>query len=221
MSTPVNNDHKNHSNQDLDNKDRTPNSDGGKRSADPKGRPESVRLTVQLWGAAVLLQLVHLILNVVMIVIDPSSLQAAARETAESQEMEEVSSGLLLGSVIGSVVIMTLINLLILGLLTWALVAITRRQKHAPSARHLWLVFSIYFALQAMTVFALSSAGSDVPDILFLTDGSIQILTGVAAVMGMIFASRSDTLDWVDPNRKDKMKLQSGPPGGPRPPKAR
>ncbi len=187
---------------------------------DPLGQPETIRLAVQLWAATVALQLVHLVLNVIMLIIDPSGLQAAARESAAARDVEEVTTEMIQGSVIGSVVIMTLINLLILGLLTWGLVTVNRRGRRAGSARHLWLVFSIYFALQAATVFALSSAGSAVPDFLFLLDGSLQILAGVAAVTGLVFASRSDSLNWVDPNRKDKMTLPPGP-RGPRPPTSR
>ncbi|MDR7328431.1 hypothetical protein [Corynebacterium guangdongense] len=191
-----------------------------KQRKDPLGRPETVRLAVQLWAATVALQLIHLVFNVIMLIIDPSGLKAAARETADARDVEEVTTEMIQGSVIGSVVIMTLINLLILGLLTWGLLAINKRSRHAGSARHLWLVFSIYFALQGITVFALSPAGSAVPDSLFLVDGSLQIVAAVAAVTGLVFASKQDTLNWIDPNRKEKMSLPPGP-RGPRPPTSR
>lgn len=204
-------------NDDQKQKNGPSPADAGK---DPSGRPETARLMVQLWAATIILQLIHLVLNVAMLIIDPSGLQSAARESARGQDLEEVTPELIQSSVIGTVVIMTLLNLLILGLLTWGLVVLNRRGKHATSARHLWIVFSLYFALQGMTVFALSSAGSAVPDALFLLDGSLQILAAVAAVTGLVFATRPDTLDWLDPDREDKTPLRPGP-RGPRPPTAR
>lgn len=160
--------------------------------------PENVQLTVRLWAAAAFGQLLYLVLNVVSVLVDPAPLIAAAREAAEAQDSEQITEDVIVGSAYSSLALLTLLQLLVLGLLVWGVRAIHRRAKHAPNARRLWYVFTFYFVLQAITTFALQPVGDATAQTLFLISGSVQILTGVAAVVGFVFARREDVTTWVE-----------------------
>lgn len=193
-----------------------PGKDGGRRSrlAD---LPESVRLLVLLWLGALIGEVIHQILNVVMSFLDPSALVAAAREAVENSGAEEVTDELINTGVTSAVLIMGLTGILIMGLLAGTVWLIYRRSRHAPMARRLLLVFGVYFALRALLMFMASPGGSDVPLALYLVDGSLQILIGVTAVLALIFGSRRETLEWTR-ELGDDGPPQTGRPPRPEPP---
>ena len=63
-----------------------------------------------------------------------------------------------------------------------------------------------------LLLFFAAPGGNDVPLAMYLVDGSVQILVGVAAVLGLVFSFRPETLRWTrevdesgkstDPRRK-------------------
>ena len=82
-------------------------------------------------------------------------------------------------------------------LLAFLLRSLARRGKRAGTSRRVWFAFSLYFGFRILLTFMVTPAGADVPDWLFAADGMVQILVGVAAVLGLIFSVRVDTLDYT------------------------
>ena len=76
-------------------------------------------------------------------------------------------------------------------------VFIQNNASAAGTGRRLWFAFSLYFAFRVLIVFMSSPAGASVPDWLFVLDGGVQILVGVAAVMGLIFSSKEEVLEYT------------------------
>jgi hypothetical protein len=155
------------------------------------GRPEAARLMLTMFAVAAGLEVIALILNVVTTVVDPAPLMSAAREAADD------TGPLVEATAWGSVAIVTLFYLVVVAILTAAIVAIHKNGKWAAGALRLWTIFAIYFAFRGLTVFLITPAGGNAPDALFLADGAVQILVGVAAVLGAVFGSRPDTRAWL------------------------
>ncbi|AGF71426.1 hypothetical protein [Corynebacterium halotolerans] len=169
----------------------------GKKRGRLTGLPESVRLLILLWAGALAGEALHQILNVVMSLIDPSALLAAARETVDTEQAPEVADALITTSAYSAVVVAAVIAVAIVGLLAWMLTLIRKRSRHAPMARRLLLIFGFYFGIRTLMLFMVSPGASDVPLALYLFDGSLQILIGVAAVLALIFGARRETLQWT------------------------
>lgn len=165
-------------------------------------RPEAVRLAVITWAVALVLELVHQITQITMSVLDPAELAAAARESAESagsagSGIEGASDTLINLTVYGSIAIMGLISLLILVGLTVALRFYASRHRLADGARRLLMVFSLYFGLRGLLVFVGGTVSPGVPVWLMLVDGSLQLLVAVAAVLGLVFSGRKESVDYL------------------------
>lgn len=157
-------------------------------------KPEAVRYMLGCWAAMIFGELVHQALTVLAVVLDPSELIAAAKQAADA----EVPEALVNASVWGSVAIMALIQLVMIGLFAAALSAVNKQKKWGPTARRLLQVFSVFFALRALMVFAMRPAASTVPMALFAVDGVVQIVVGVAGVLGLIYASQKESIDWAE-----------------------
>ncbi|MDO5033109.1 hypothetical protein [Corynebacterium sp.] len=166
----------------------------------PTPRPESVQNMLLMWLGVVAGEALHLIFSVVMSVLNRNQLMAQARQTAEdaAKEGEEAMSDAMVSAIgYGSLALSTLISLSILVLLSVMLWLLRKNGKSAGMARRLWFFFSLYFGLRIIIVFMTSPGGSDIPDWLFFLDGCVQLLVGVAAVLGLIFSTREPTLEYT------------------------
>ena len=141
-------------------------------------------------------ELIHQILTVAAVVIDPSELVAAAKQAAKARG-EEVPDSVVNASMWGSVAIATVIQLAIIALFVLALIALQKQKKWAPTARRLLQVFSVFFALRGFAVFVTRPASSAVPLAFYAVDGVVQIILGVAGVLGLFYASQKDSSDWA------------------------
>ena len=164
------------------------------------GKPETVRYMLACWAFMIGGELLHQALTVVSLLLDPSQLIASAKEASKQTGAvsEAMSEGLLNVAVWGSVALMALVQLAILGLFAFALASISRQRKWAGTARRLLMVFSVFFALRALMVFAMRPAGTTVPLAFYAFDGVIQIMLGVAGALGLFYASQKESADWVD-----------------------
>lgn len=160
-------------------------------------RPEAFRLAVGAWAVALLVELIHQITQISMSLIDPAELMSAARKEAESTSVEGASDTLITFSVYGSIIIMGLVSLLIIVGLVVALRFYAARHRLADGARRLLMVFSLYFALRGLLVFVAGPAGSAVPVWLMLLDGSLQLIVAVAAILGLVFSGRKESVDYL------------------------
>lgn len=158
------------------------------------GRPESVRLMLTMFSLATGLELLALVLNLITTLADPAPLLAAAREAAAGTDIADPFIEL---SAWGSVAVVTLFYLFVVGVLVGAVIALHRNGRWADGALRLWTVFAVYFALRGLTVFLISPVGSAAPIALFLGEGTTQILVGVTAVLGAIYGARPETRDWI------------------------
>ncbi|MCS5478389.1 hypothetical protein NYP18_01835 [Corynebacterium sp. YIM 101645] len=179
---------------------------------DETKKPDAVRLLLLLFAVAVGGEILHQILNIIIGLMDPSALVAAARESLSAEEVEQVSDGQIRLTVLASVLLAGGLGLAVMVLLAFMLNLIHRRSKHAGLARRMLMVFGFYFGFRILLLFMASPGGNDVPVAMYLLDGSVQIIVGVAAVLGLLFSLRRETLKWtreiddsgnrIDPRRK-------------------
>lgn len=171
---------------------------GGK---DSSKRPETVVYMLWLWLGVVAGETVHQILNVVLTLLNHDVLMAQAKQMVESasggEDGEEVSDSLIEMAAYGSVALSAAIAIGVLVLLLFLLKSLAGPSKRAGTSRRIWFAFSIYFGFRILLTFMVTPAGADVPDWLFAADGMVQILVGVAAVLGLIFSIKPDTLDYT------------------------
>lgn len=171
--------------------------------------PEAVRYMLAAWTVMIGGELLHQILAVAASVIDPSALREVAKERATKGD-GEVSEALMNASVYGSIFIMALLQLGIILLFVFALRAVQKQAKWAENARRLLQIFSVFFALRMLTLFMMVPASTTVPTALFGVDGVIQIVLGVAGVMGVIYSVDKDSVAWTKPP-KDKDSTTAEP----------
>lgn len=163
-------------------------------------RTEAVRLLILVWFVALCAELVHQCLSIVSSLFNRDQLMAQSREQAAETLQgtgQEISDSLIHAAAYGSVILSALFSFAIIAVLAWMLWSLNKPTKRAGTARRLWFFFSLYFGIRIVFVFLLSPAGSNVPDWLFVLDGSVQIIVGVAAVMGLFFSSKEETLDYT------------------------
>ncbi|NLF90023.1 MAG: hypothetical protein GX570_01550 [Corynebacterium marinum] len=183
------------------------------RTAAPdNGKPETIRLMLLLFAVAVGGEILHQILSVTIGLMDPSALLSAAKDALSEDQAAELSEGAVTTSVYTSIVLAGALGVAIMGLLAFMLVLINRRSRHAGLARRMLLVFGFYFGFRTLLLFVAAPGGNDVPVAMYLLDGGVQIIVGVAAVLGLIFSFRPETLKWTreiddsghrtDPRRK-------------------
>lgn len=159
--------------------------------------PEAVRLAVSVWALAVGLEVVHQILAIVMGVVDPAELLTAAREAGAADQLPgDTDAGVRL-TALTAIVLMGLFNLAIVTVLAVALRLFATKHRMAGGSRRLLMIFSLFWALRGMLVFSAQPSGTDVPQFLYLLDGSVQLIIAVAAVLGIIFSQREDTLNYT------------------------
>lgn len=161
-----------------------------------KKRPESVQLAIKVWLTALILEIIHQILQVTSTLLDPADLIYAAQQQQEDSG-EPMADGLINFATYGSIIGLGVINLIFVAILLVALRFYSTQHKLAGGARSLLMVFSIFFALRAFFAFSAVPAGTNVPDWLLLLDGSLQIVLGVAAVLGIVFSSRKESLEYT------------------------
>ena len=181
-----------------------PHGPRGQRGKDAKGgskRPETVVYMLWLWLGVVAGETVHQILNVVLTLLNHDVLMAQAKQMVESasggEDGEEVSDSFIEMAAYGSVALSAAIAIGVLVLLLFLLKSLAEPSKRAGTSRRIWFAFSIYFGFRILLTFMVTPAGADVPDWLFAADGMVQILVGVAAVLGLIFSIKPDTLDYT------------------------
>ncbi|WP_306515637.1 hypothetical protein [Corynebacterium sp.] len=160
-------------------------------------RPESVHIYVWLWIFILAVEFVHQILNISLALWDPSELQARAARSIE-ESGQAISDGLLNFGVYGSIVLMGLISLLLLGLLATMLYLVNAKHKRAGLARRMLFFFGLYFTFRLVLIFGTSGNPlSDIPEAFYIIDGNLQVLVGVASALTLIFGGRNETLDYT------------------------
>ncbi|MDK8614539.1 hypothetical protein QP940_07980 [Corynebacterium pseudodiphtheriticum] len=160
-------------------------------------QPESVRFYTRLWALVLVVEFVHQVLNIALALWDPSELQAQAASSIE-ESGQAISESLLNFGVYGSIVLMGLISVLLLGLLATMLYLLNKQHKRAGLARRMLFFFGLYFTFRLVMIFGSSGNPlSEIPEVFYIIDGNLQVLVGVAAVLTLIFGGRNETLDYT------------------------
>ncbi|MDY3128070.1 MAG: hypothetical protein SOW59_08130 [Corynebacterium sp.] len=171
------------------------NAAGAPEPGDHK-RPEVVSLLVTLMMAVVACELIHQIVSAVITVVNIDIVQAMARKNFEQdsalpEAFTRASAWFAFG-------FSTILSLVIIGVLAWAVRTFADKGKYVAGARRIMFIFSLYFAFRILMVFLSKPiAASAAPDWLFALDGVVQILAGVGGILCVIFASRTETLDYT------------------------
>ncbi|OFT71800.1 hypothetical protein HMPREF3145_02605 [Corynebacterium sp. HMSC05C01] len=171
----------------------------------PGGPPEAVQLMLRCWAVMIAGELIHQILSVVFAFVDPSALRDAAKQQAK-QRGEEISDGLINMGVYGSLILMTLIQLGVLLLFVFALRAVRNKSSQAGNAYRLLQIFGVFFALRMITLFMMQPASTAIPVVLYGIDGVVQIILGVAGILGIIYSTDKDAVNWVAPKKDGSKK---------------
>lgn len=169
--------------------------------------PEPVRyllgcLCVMLGG-----EVVHLILSVSAVVVDPSQLRESARQAAEAAG-EEISDATITLAMYGSVATAALFQLLIIVLLGFAAHAVVKQASWGQAALRLLQFFGVFFAIRAILLFFLSPSSTTVPVALFAVDGVVQIIVGAAGACAVAYAMQDKVREHV---RKQPRTGGAGP----------
>lgn len=165
-------------------------------SSDTSGKkPETLHQVLKLWSVMVALELVHQILNVIMGLLDPAAMRAAAKNQGAAENM---SDAMINSTVTVATLLVGLLNIIIVGVLAWMIVIVSRKGKRMPTAFMLLIVFTFFFVFRALLIF-LASPNNDVPLALYAIDGSIQILMAVAGVIAYLLARQPEVVEWIGP----------------------
>lgn len=166
--------------------------------ARPTKHPEAVRYLLGAWAVMILGELLHQILSVVVTVLDPAALREAAKQAAKNQS-EALPDNMMQASMYATIVLMALLQLGIIVVFVLALRSVQRRGKWILNATRVLQVFSVFFALRMLTLFLMTPAATKVPIALFAVDGATQIVVGVAGLLGLFYASRKESQDYLRP----------------------
>ncbi|OIR44063.1 hypothetical protein BJP07_05985 [Corynebacterium sp. NML130628] len=143
-------------------------------------------------------ELLHQILSVVVTALDPAALREAAKQAAKNQP-EVIPDNMMQASMYATIVMMALLQLGIIVVFFLALRSVQRRGKWILNATRVLQVFSVFFALRMLTLFLMTPAATKVPVALFAVDGAAQIVVGVAGLLGLFYASRKESQDYLRP----------------------
>lgn len=170
----------------------------GPGKSDPSKPPEAVRYLLFAWAVMLGAELVHQLFSLSMAFLNPSALTESAREANKSVGGEAVPDDQIKLIVYAAIALMGLFMLAFVLLLAVALNAIARRKNWANNAAMLLTVFSAFFIMRMITVFLVVGANTEgIPTAVVALDGVIQIIAGVAAVCGLIFASQDEAKKWT------------------------
>lgn len=168
----------------------------------PGGMPEAVRYMLLSFAVMIGGELLHQLLVVISAALDPAPLREQAREQAKAAG-EEISDTMVNVGIYGSIAVMALIQLLVILLFVFALRAVRRQAKWAPNARRLLQIFGVFFALRMLTLFMMSPASASVPVALYGADGVVQIILGVAGVLGIVYSLDPASAAWAEKPAKN------------------
>lgn len=175
-----------------------------KQSGDNNGVPEAVRYMLSCFAVMISGELLHQILVVVSAVLDPAPLREQAKQQAKAAG-EQASDALVNTGVYGAIAVMALIQLGFILLLAVALRALKQRKSWAANARRLLQVFGVFFGVRVLTLFMMVPDASSLPVAFYAFDGIIQIVLGVAGVLGVVYSVDKASAEWAetDGNRKE------------------
>ncbi|AKK04688.1 hypothetical protein CMUST_01695 [Corynebacterium mustelae] len=163
----------------------------------PETRPAAVSLVVKLWMLVIACEGLHQIANIVLGLYSRDERAALYVENLKSAGDQPIPNKDLIDTVLtASIFGVGLLALLILVGVGFLVRSFSKPGENAKLSRRVLGYFGLYFSIRLILVF-FTEPVSSVPVQLFAFDGSIQILSGVAAAVALIFAGREESLTWV------------------------
>lgn len=159
--------------------------------------PEAVRYMLACWAVMIAAELLHQLLTVISVVIDPAPLKESAKQAAKGQG-DVLSDTTLNAGMWATVVVAALIQLAIIGVFAAGLSAVSSQKKWAPRARRMLQIFAVFFAIRAVALYVALPTSTAIPVVFFAVDGIIQIVVAVAGVLGVIYSSQKESRDYVE-----------------------
>lgn len=187
-----------------------PRAVGGPRP-EKGAKPEAVRYMLACWAVMIAGELLHQLLTVISVVIDPAPLKESAKQATKGQG-DALSDATLNAGMWATVVVAGLIQLAIIGVFAAGLSAVSSQKKWAPGARRMLQLFAVFFAIRAAALYVALPSSTAVPVAFFAADGIIQIILAVAGVLGVIYSSQKESRDYVEAGADTK---PGGGAGGP------
>lgn len=160
-------------------------------------KPEAVRYMLACWAVMIAAELLHQLLTVISVVIDPAPLKESAKQAAKGQG-DVLSDTTLNAGMWATVVVAALIQLAIIGVFAAGLSAVSSQKKWAPRARRMLQIFAVFFAIRAAALYVALPTSTAIPVVFFAVDGIIQIVVAVAGVLGVIYSSQKESRDYVE-----------------------
>lgn len=161
-----------------------------------KQRPEAVELAWKLWLAVVAGECLHQVLNVVTGFFGLDELKAAAKESMNPNQLDMLGDAQITVIAGASVVVAGLIAMTVMGVVGWIARRFYAGRDKAEKSRRFLTFFAAYFAFRGLFVFELALT-SPVPVALLLSDGIVQLLVAVLAVLAAIFGGKKESVDWA------------------------
>lgn len=160
-------------------------------------KPEAVRYMLACWAVMIAAELLHQLLTVISVVIDPAPLKESAKQAAKGQG-DALSDTTVNAGMWATVVVAALIQLAIIGVFAAGLSAVSSQKKWAPRARRMLQIFAVFFAIRAAALYVALPTSTAIPVVFFAADGIIQIVVAVAGVLGVIYSSQKESRDYVE-----------------------
>lgn len=152
-------------------------------------QPEAVRWATASWWTALAINAAHQILGGVIAFFNRGQLMAELEKRMNGQAVPEMAASI-------GVVMSVLFLLGFLGLFAWFVAAFRQGGRFAQLCRKTMTFVSIYLGISVITVFAIVPTSLSIPQGWFLADGCLSIACGVAAIIGLIFAQKKESLEW-------------------------
>lgn len=179
-----------------------------KKDADPHAKPEAMVLGIGAWVVAVVLEGVQQLLNLGASFFNMGRLRSQVVEMGKEQGQELTDSMVTVLSV-SALLISLLLSLLVLGAIGYFIYKVSTRGKNADSLQKMLSFFAGYLMFKALMVTFTPPAGG-LPAAYYAVSGSLQIIVGVAAVVGAVLINRKESVDWVVGEKKDHNHKNGG-----------
>lgn len=159
--------------------------------------PEPVRLATAVWFLILGLELLHQVMSMVMLFLDPSELRHRAHEQLSDHPDPSVTPQMFDAAIYTSIVFTGLLAIVIMLGVAGAVFVYRSGGKRAATMRRMLTFFGIYFVIRTVFLYGMSPDSSVVPVGVYIFDGALQILVGVGAALALYFSSRKESLHWV------------------------
>lgn len=185
----------------------------GNKEKNPHSKPEAMVLGIGAWMLALGLEALQQVLNVAASFFDMGSLRAQTVKLAQERG-QDLSDSMITGLTVTTLIFSGLLGLIILGIIFYFVRKVATRGKNAESLQKLLSFFGGYLLFKAILITFTPPTGN-LPVAYYAISGALQIIVGVAAVVGAILINRKESVEWVAGDKKKDDRDDRNRPLGP------